>query len=74
MTQTAIEWLHSRLQTEPFLTVEDFNKAKEMEKEQMINFHIEVMKVGLINEGETKWNDGYLPLIRKTAEKYFKTK
>jgi hypothetical protein len=33
--QTAVEWLFNRLQSEPFLTHEDFNKAKEMEKEQI---------------------------------------
>ena len=33
--QTAVEWLYQRLQSEPFLTVEDFNKAKEMERKQI---------------------------------------
>ena len=28
---TPVEWLHNRLQTEPFLTNEDFEKAKKME-------------------------------------------
>ena len=49
-------------------------KAKELleaEKEQMINFHIEVMKEGLIEEGDKKWSDGYLPKISKTAEQYY---
>ena len=32
---TAVEWLQQILQTEPFLTVEDFNKAKEMERQQL---------------------------------------
>jgi hypothetical protein len=36
--QTAVEWLHSLLQSEPFLTVEDFNKAKELEKQQTLAF------------------------------------
>ena len=49
-------------------------KVKELleaEKEQMINFHIEVMKEGLIEEGDKKWSDGYLPKISKTAEQYY---
>lgn len=41
------------------------------EKEQIINFHIEVMKQGLIDEGDKKWSDAYLPKIRKTAEQYY---
>jgi len=41
------------------------------EKETMINFHIEVMKLGLINEGERKWTEGYLPKIKSIAEDYF---
>jgi len=46
-------------------------KFIEAEKEQMINFHIEVMKEGLIEEGDKKWTDGYLPKISKTAEKHY---
>jgi hypothetical protein len=38
MTQTAVEWLFNRLQSEPFLTHEDFEQAKEMEKEQKQNY------------------------------------
>ena len=40
-------------------------------KKQIINFHIEVMKIGLIEEGDKKWSDGYLPKIKETAEKYY---
>ena len=32
---TPVEWLHNRLQTEPFLTNEDFEKAKAMEAERL---------------------------------------
>jgi hypothetical protein len=40
--QTAVEWLESRfLQTEGNLYAEDFTKAKEMEKEQMLGFYHE---------------------------------
>lgn len=47
------------------------DSIKALEKEQIIDFHIETMKVGLIEEGSEKWNDGYLPLIKKTAEKHY---
>ncbi len=50
------------------------NKITELlpkEKENMIDFHIEVMKVGLINEGESKWKESYLPKIKETANNYF---
>ncbi len=49
-------------------------KAKELleaEKEQIITFHIEVMKQGLIEEGDKKWSDAYLPKIRETAEHHY---
>ena len=44
---------------------------REVEKQQMIDFHIEVMKIGLIDEGEVKWSDDYEPRIRKVATKYY---
>jgi len=46
-------------------------KYLEKEKAQLIDFHIEVMKTGLINEGETKWIDGYEPKIKETATDYY---
>jgi hypothetical protein len=40
--RTAVEWLENRfLQTEGNLYAEDFTKAKEMEKEQIISAFIE---------------------------------
>lgn len=41
------------------------------EERQMIEFHIEAMKLGLIREGERKWSDDYEPKIKDTAEKLF---
>ena len=41
------------------------------EEKQMIDFHIGVMKIGLIEEGDKKWTDSYLPKIKETAEKYY---
>jgi hypothetical protein len=38
MKQTAVEWLFDRLQSEPFLTHEDFQQAKELEKQQKQNY------------------------------------
>jgi hypothetical protein len=39
--KTAVEWLENRfLQTEGNLYAEDFTKAKEMEKEQVIDAYI----------------------------------
>ena len=51
--------------------IENAESFFETEKEQMINFHIEVMKEGLIEEGDKKWSDEYLPKISKTAEKHY---
>ena len=45
----------------------------ELEKQQIIDFHISTMKIGLIEEGETKWSDGYLPILKEVAEKNFNT-
>ena len=41
------------------------------EEKQMIDFHIEVMKIGLIEEGDKKWSDSYLPKIKETAKHYY---
>jgi hypothetical protein len=41
MTQTAVEWLEQKFNdpynNRPFITKEEFEQAKEMEKEQIIN-------------------------------------
>jgi hypothetical protein len=56
------------------LVLEATNKAKEMHKEEMINFHIEVMKSGLNQEGERIWEEAYLPKISSIAtQKYTET-
>lgn len=41
------------------------------EQSQIINFHIEVMKIGLIKEGHDRWTDSYKPMLKETAENYF---
>lgn len=43
----------------------------EKEKSNLIDFHIEVMKIGLITEGEKKWSESYLPVIKEIAEKHY---
>ena len=55
--QTAVEWLYERLQTEPYLTLQDFQQAKQMEREQI----------------EKAWDDGFDTgyLSPNNAEKYY---
>ncbi len=48
------------------------SKLLPVEEKQMIDFHIEVMKVGLIKEGDKNWSDSYEPKIREVAENYFR--
>jgi hypothetical protein len=53
---------------------EIFEQSKAMHKEEMINFHIEVMKSGLKEEGERIWEEAYLPKISSIAtQKYNET-
>jgi len=35
--KTAVDWLYNRLQTEPYLTLQDFEQAKDLEKQQTID-------------------------------------
>lgn len=76
--QTAVEWLIQKLELFNITKEEHYEvfrqievEAKELEKEIMIDFHVEVMKKGLIEEGDEKWSDGYLPLIKEVAEDCF---
>jgi len=69
---TAVDWLEQNL---PSLFIDDsghyrklFEHAKKMFEDQLINFHIETMKLGLIEEGEAKWDDEYLPIIKDIAK------
>jgi len=47
------------------------NELLEKEREQLINFHIEVMKEGLIHEGDKTWKDAYHPKIKEQAEEQY---
>lgn len=69
--QTAVDWLVEKYIENGVIFLDDIKKAKEMEKQQLIDFHIEVMKQGLIDEGRRKWCDDYLPKIKETAEQYY---
>lgn len=46
-------------------------KWNEVKKEQLVDFHIGVMKLGLIAEGDKKWHECYESPIRRIAEKYY---
>jgi hypothetical protein len=65
----------NKLSIEQINKIHDLSKqAKEMHKEEMINFHIEVMKLGLNQEGERIWEEAYLPKISSIAtQKYTET-
>jgi hypothetical protein len=75
--QTAVDWLKLQIKNCPntensMNNIDGFLKeALEMEKQQLIDFHIEVMKQGLIDEGSKRWSDDYLPKIKETAEQYY---
>ena len=49
-------------------------KEQDYIKNAVIEGHIEIMKMGLIAEGERKWSEGYLPKIKEQAEEYYKQK
>lgn len=59
MTQTAVQWLEDRYRPKGYITAEEFEQAKEIEKEQIINSHL----TGLIHPLEME--------ATKQAEQYF---
>jgi hypothetical protein len=69
---TAVEWFAMITKELGYVYEAQFQQAKEMEKKQLIDFHIEVMKKGLEYEKEKEWSDEYLPLIKERAEQYYK--
>ena len=80
--QSSVEWLHhefERIDKEFHVGSHEYNYAKNlafkiskaMHKEEIINFHIGVMKIGLIEEGERIWTDAYLPKIKEMATQYY---
>jgi hypothetical protein len=78
--KTGVEWYHQQIvdrqngNGDSRSLDEILDQAKEMHKEEMINFHIEVMKSGLKEEGERIWEEAYLPKISSIAtQKYNET-
>jgi hypothetical protein len=75
--QTAVDFLEEQiLLTSPSVyklmkEANAFNHAKKIHEEQMIDFHVSVMKKGLIEEGDRQWTDCYLPKIREVAEQCY---
>ncbi len=47
------------------------SKYIEKEKNNLIDFHIEVMKIGLIEEGGKKWTESYEPKIKEVATNFY---
>ena len=74
-TQTAVEWLQEAISKKlnnelgPYF-IDLFDNAKEMEREQLIDFHIECMKKGLKLDGR-EWKELYLQKIKDIAVKEF---
>lgn len=48
-----------------------FDEWIERDKQQLIDFHVSTMRVGLINEGGEAWSDGYKPLIEAAAKEFY---
>lgn len=46
-------------------------KLESVNEQQIKDFHIAVMKKGLINEGGSRWTDSYLPKITEVANQTF---
>ena len=73
--KTAVEWLQEEYDNNPesFLTEDDFNQAKEMEKEQMAYSKEDVLKageMGEINHLDTKHIVSYLDEAKQYNENF----
>ncbi len=62
MKQTAVEWLEDKYRPKGYITAEEFNQAKVMEKEQIIDARI---------DGDT-WSTAIKEMRTKYAELYYK--
>jgi hypothetical protein len=67
MTQTAVEWLEDRYRPKGYITAEEFNQAKEMFKQQMIEFGYACSKQIEMNEA------GELLMVKSPEEIYNET-
>ena len=77
MKQTAVEWLIQNIVEDQTIKsksmsewIKIFDNAKEMEREQLIDFHIECMKKGLKLDGR-EWKELYFQKIKDIAVKEF---
>lgn len=59
---TGFEW--------KYLQAKALEKAKEMRKQELIDFHVGATKLGLFKENEI-WLDDYFPVIKNIAEYYY---
>ena len=64
MTQTAVEWLEDRCRPKGYITAEEFNQAKEMEKEQITSAYRvgkaeRTMPTEKLTTGEQYYNETY---------------
>lgn len=48
-----------------------FDEWLEKDKQQSVDFHIGVVKAGLIAEGKKNWTDFYEPNVKEVASKYY---
>lgn len=76
--QTALRWLIKTMSEKHkgFEVYINANKAiieeaLELEKKKMIEFHIDVMKKGLKDEGIRVWQDSYSRIVKQKAEQHF---
>lgn len=60
---TGLEW--------KYLQAKALEQAKAMRKQELIDFHVGVMKLGLFKEQGISWEDDYLPVIKNIAEQYY---
>ena len=67
MTQTVVEWLEDRYRPKGYITAEEFNQAKEMFKQQMIEFGYACTKQIEMNEA------GELLMVKSPEEIYNET-
>jgi hypothetical protein len=66
--QTAVEWLVEQLANNGIIHSSDIHKAKEMEKEQIIESYNEGRSAGVGDYIDTEWGNDTIEL---TAEQYY---
>ena len=70
--QSSVEWLYNKMyEHRGNITIEEYEQAKAMRKQELIDFHVGVMKLGLFKEQGISWEDDYLPVIKNIAEQFY---